>query len=70
MKLATFAGYSTNALYCDRFQNRSVWFAHLQISSPGHSLTEGELTRVQIMGKMLWHNTGQRFVKGSAILFS
>ena len=70
IKLATCAGYSTNALYCDRFQNRSVWLAHLQISSPGHPLTEAELTWERIIGKLAWHNTGHRFVQWSAILFS
>jgi hypothetical protein len=42
MELATFAGYSTKALYCDRFQIRAVWFAHLQMSCPIHSLIKGE----------------------------
>ena len=68
MKLAATAGYSMKTLYCDRFQIRSVWLAHLQISCPGHPLIGGELTQVRIMGKMAWHNTGHKFVQGSAIL--
>ena len=68
MKLAATACYSMKILYCDRFQIRSVWLAHLPISCPGHPLIGGELTRVRIMGKMAWHNTGHKFVQGSAIL--
>jgi hypothetical protein len=70
MKLATFVGYSTNALYCDRFQIGAVWLAHLQISYPDPSLIEGELIRVRIMEKVAWHNTGHRFLQKSAILYS
>jgi hypothetical protein len=70
MKLATSAGYSAKALYCDRFQIRFGCLAHLQISCPGHSFVEGEFSRVRIMGKLAWHNTGHRFVQKSAILYS